>query len=250
MKELLKRAVSSSGSMSGTDLSGLGMAVGSSVGALLPKTNKDYNIASDLMTESSSDLGFGTDSQSAAFAEKLAKRDAKNKAAAGALNAAASASMMIPGVGWIASGALGLTAGLLGSGAFNSKKKEEAWKRDDDRAIERKYNQLVGKEAKKASQDVLGDNIYAGGGQVQDFSKYSDDYLNLFGLSRSYAYGGLVPKGSPQDIMSVNVGGTHEENPQDGVTFGYDQNGTPNKAEEGEVIVDLPSGQFVFTSRF
>lgn len=46
-------------------------------------------------------------------------------------------------------------------------------------------------------------------------------------------------------IIQINSGGTHEQNPNEGVIFGIDQEGIPNLVEEGEVIF----GDYVFSNR-
>lgn len=50
----------------------------------------------------------------------------------------------------------------------------------------------------------------------------------LFNLSGDFSNG----------VTFINNGGTHEENPYDGVPIGVDKEGTPNLVEEGEVIVN------------
>ena len=47
-------------------------------------------------------------------------------------------------------------------------------------------------------------------------------------------------------IMDIQVGGTHEQNPQGGINIGEGTNGKPNLVEEGEVVW----GNKVFTNRF
>lgn len=46
-------------------------------------------------------------------------------------------------------------------------------------------------------------------------------------------------------IIEINSGGTHEQNPNEGIIFGIDQEGIPNLVEEGEVIF----GDYVFSNR-
>lgn len=75
-------------------------------------------------------------------------------------------------------------------------------------------------------------------------------YADAFGAEEHLAAcGGLMRKhamgGNTGEPYTIDVGGSHEQNPQNGVTIS-----PGNKAEEGEVIVDLPKGQFVFTDRF
>lgn len=46
-------------------------------------------------------------------------------------------------------------------------------------------------------------------------------------------------------LVHINAGKSHEENPNDGVQFGVDNEGTPNLVEEGETIYD----DYVFSAR-
>lgn len=46
-------------------------------------------------------------------------------------------------------------------------------------------------------------------------------------------------------MIEINSGGTHEQNPNEGVIFGIDQEGVPNLVEEGEVIYN----NYVFSNR-
>ena len=62
------------------------------------------------------------------------------------------------------------------------------------------------------------------------------------------AFGGnLITNGAEWDngITIIGNGGTHEENPMEGVQMGMDAEGTPNLVEEGEVIFD----DYVFSDR-
>lgn len=67
--------------------------------------------------------------------------------------------------------------------------------------------------------------------------------------SRLYAVGGLtgeqVPLGEQEDYNMVGAGGSHEANPQGGVPYGMNQDGSQNMVEEGEVTV----GNNVFSDR-
>lgn len=63
-----------------------------------------------------------------------------------------------------------------------------------------------------------------------------------------HAFGGdLLTHGSNFDtgITLIGNGGTHEENPNEGVPIGMDAEGTPNLVEEGEVIFN----DYVFSNR-
>lgn len=59
------------------------------------------------------------------------------------------------------------------------------------------------------------------------------------------AGGGLLSKYPNDDYTEINSGGTHEENPYDGVQSGVDEQGVPNLLEEGEVVYD----DYVFSNR-
>jgi hypothetical protein len=117
------------------------------------------------------------------------------------------------------------------------------------------FSNLTADESLNRRADVLSQDMYADGG-------YTDEYLNLFGLG-GQSYPGDNPDPGPyninnsnnpyegiRDVYTITDGGTHEESPTGGTTISVDSDGTPNKAEEGEVIAELPSGQFVFTNRF
>lgn len=63
-----------------------------------------------------------------------------------------------------------------------------------------------------------------------------------------HAFGGnLSTNGADWDsgLIMIGNGGTHEENPMEGVQIGMDQNGVPNLVEEGEVIFN----DYVFSNR-
>lgn len=62
------------------------------------------------------------------------------------------------------------------------------------------------------------------------------------------AYGGPLYNHSgdwSNGLTFINEGGTHEENPFDGVLMGFDQEGIPNLVEEGEIIYN----DYVFSNR-
>ena len=61
------------------------------------------------------------------------------------------------------------------------------------------------------------------------------------GGNLSFQHGGEFSNG----IMSINNGGTHEQNPMEGVLMGVDDKGTPNLVEQGETIYK----DYVFSNR-
>lgn len=75
------------------------------------------------------------------------------------------------------------------------------------------------------------------------FNAYRDT-----GIPVSYSYGGQMGKHSndfSNGLVSINNGGSHEMNPNQGVQIGVDNQGTPNLVEEGETVF----GDFVFSNR-
>lgn len=78
-------------------------------------------------------------------------------------------------------------------------------------------------------------------------------YDNLYG--NISAYGGNLNMNIPNyqthggdfsnNVKKINEGGTHEENPNNGVIMGIDEQGVPNLVEEGEVIYN----DYVYSNR-
>jgi hypothetical protein len=64
--------------------------------------------------------------------------------------------------------------------------------------------------------------------------------MHCFG-GRLFDYGGGMPNSHGSDftngLVYIEEGGTHEENPYQGVPMGYDQQGVPNVVEEDEIVV-------------
>ena len=69
----------------------------------------------------------------------------------------------------------------------------------------------------------------------------------LSALASSYALGGQLSHGGIFDdaFITIDSGGTHETNPNNGVPIGVDPSGIPNLVEEGEVIWN----DYVFSNR-
>lgn len=66
--------------------------------------------------------------------------------------------------------------------------------------------------------------------------------------NRKKAFGGELGTNSADftsGLTEVNEGGTHEQNPNDGVQMGTDQEGTPNLVEQGETVFN----DYVFSNR-
>lgn len=128
--------------------------------------------------------------------------------------------------GAVAGAAVGLVSGLTGIFAGNRKANREAGR----------LNAL----AEKANSEYLGS--FNNAVQNTKNTMFNNSLLNiasyggpLFNLSGEFSNG----------ITFINEGGTHEQNPFDGVMVGVDQEGIPNLVEEGEIIYN----DYVFSNR-
>lgn len=82
---------------------------------------------------------------------------------------------------------------------------------------------------------------------------FNNSLLNLAARGGRLYKGNLLEDGGPfqhggifsNDIIIINSGGTHEQNPLEGVQMGVDPQGIPNLVEEGEVIWN----DYVFSNR-
>lgn len=88
--------------------------------------------------------------------------------------------------------------------------------------------------------------------QIADDLNWTGTKTNAYGgpTTRLYAVGGTtgeqIPIGEqPEDYNMVGAGGSHEMNPQGGVPYGMNQDGSQNMVEQGEVSV----GNNVFSDR-
>lgn len=136
---------------------------------------------------------------------------------------------IMPGIGTAIGGLLGLGAGIIGMGA----------------------NQIKGNQEYKEHQRELADatDLALGNFEATNNAYKQNQFSNAMkSFYRSAEYGGLLgTHGSDfsNDIKYINVGGTHEQNPNNGVLMGVDEEGTPNLVEEGEVIFN----DYVFSAR-
>ena len=136
---------------------------------------------------------------------------------------------IMPGIGTLVGGLIGLGAGAIGVAA----------------------NQIKGGQEYKAHQRELADatDLALGNFDATNNAYKQNQFSNAMkSFYRSAEYGGLLgTHGSDfsNDIKYINVGGTHEQNPNNGVLMGVDEEGTPNLVEEGEVIFN----DYVFSAR-
>lgn len=128
----------------------------------------------------------------------------------------------IPVFGGIAGG---LIKGIGGIFSMGAKRRKELKEFADKSAIKQQeaineatnFNNSVGN---KIYPDSLGSNIYAKGGQLETVNPN-------------------------EDLIRIESGGTHEENPIGGVPMGTDAEGTMNTVEQGETILK----DFVYSNR-
>lgn len=124
--------------------------------------------------------------------------------------AGAAAGLISAGSGWIA-------------GAVNAKSKADELNRKAEMAGYKANSKFL------SAKDTIAEN--ATNTLYQGMKSYGGD-LNLSG-------------NFDNGLIFVNEGGTHEQNPYDGVLMGVDNQGIPNLVEEGEVIWN----DYVFSNR-
>lgn len=142
--------------------------------------------------------------------------------AGGIFNTVGSIAEGIPVFGGLIGGALKGIGGIFSMGA---KRRKELKEFADRSAIKQQeaineatnFNNSVGN---KIYPDSLGTNIYSTGGIINTVNPNDD-------------------------LIKINTGGTHEENPIGGVPVGSDENGTMNTVEQGETIMK----DFVYSNR-
>lgn len=91
-------------------------------------------------------------------------------------------------------------------------------------------------------------NTFAKGGKIHIKPENRGKFTDYYGGKWHHAFGGdLLTHGAEWDngLRIIGNGGTHEENPMEGVPMGMDAEGTPNLVEQGEVIFN----DYVFSNR-
>lgn len=142
--------------------------------------------------------------------------------AGGIFNTVGSIAEGIPVFGGLIGGALKGIGGIFSMGAKRRKELKEfadksAIKQQEAINAATNFNNSVGN---KIYPDSLGTNIYSTGGIIKTVNPNDD-------------------------LIKINTGGTHEENPIGGVPVGSDENGTMNTVEQGETIMK----DFVYSNR-
>lgn len=132
---------------------------------------------------------------------------------------------------WMALGAMALDTARIGVERYNAKRLLQ-----QARARDRYENMQLNRLAASTAQDV---------DAINDWRIQMGYHNNPF----EYAYGGpLHSNGGDYNgkLTYINAGGTHEQNPNEGVLSGFGDDGVPNLVEEGEVIWD---NSYVFSDR-
>lgn len=145
----------------------------------------------------------------------------------GAISGASAGAKVGGGLGAIVGGLAGISSGLAGLFIGNKKAKTES-----------------------AALSQLNKNANLAKAQTLTFKAASLDQQQDAAAQRAYtAYGGGIntPKfpDFPSEITEFNAGGSHEENPYDGIPQGIAPDGLPNLVEEGEVKYD----NYIFSDR-
>lgn len=179
----------------------------------------------------------------------------------------ASLGSVIPGVGTVIGGVAGAIGGAISSifGARKRRKKEKERQRVEDYK-EDIYNQERDASIdeltamQQATTDLREDqresalNMFTGLTEntnrqtTLNFNNAADNANknNIYNLLAStYADGGKLNNNFTNGVTIINNGGTHEENPNEGVQMGIAPDGIPNLVEEGEVIFN----DYVYSNR-
>lgn len=110
----------------------------------------------------------------------------------------------------------------------------QALRREDWAAAEKELR------SKSASLDIYNKGLAKRSDRRQAMWRAGDYSVKAFG-------GELGTNGSDftNGLLEINAGGSHEDNPFEGVQLGVDQNGVPNLVEEGETVFN----DYVFSKR-
>lgn len=145
---------------------------------------------------------------------------------AGISNIAGSALNAIPFAGPVVGGVIKGIGGLFG-GLWGANERIKEQRRQESRARVAKQQEALAQNTQinnsagnKIYPDSLGSNIYAKGGQLETVNPN-------------------------EDLIRIESGGTHEENPIGGVPMGTDEEGTMNTVEQGETVLK----DFVYSNR-
>lgn len=206
------------------------------------------------------------------------------KSTLGGIASGAAAGATVGGpIGAIIGGAAGLISGVTGSIIGNRKAKEEADRLNKEAALADARNManfgLAARNNAAEEAMLAAANYAADGGRiyikpskrgtftkaaksrglgVQEFASKvlanPDDYSEAMRKKAQFAKnaskwkhadGGPLFNEFSNGLVIISNGGTHEENPNEGIQVGIDPQGIPNLVEEGEVIFN----DYVFSNR-
>lgn len=145
----------------------------------------------------------------------------------GALSGASAGATLGGPIGAIAGAVAGLGSGIAGWLSGNKKAKKKAEELNTDIGIANEHYLL--------SLNERANNI-----DTQNDLMALSNYMAKGGNLR-HQHGGIFNN----NVTIIDNGGTHEENPNEGVQIGVDNQGIPNMVEEGEVIWN----DYVFSNR-
>ena len=156
----------------------------------------------------------------------------------------------------------GAFSGMVGSGlgwlSSSLKAKDKADQLNKEASASnayflRAFNNNAG-NAKTSTFNKAALNLAAFGGQLDSYTKsklltksfkMKPRKMRYGGFGNYFAYGGDLSGDWTNGVTIIDEGGTHEQNPYEGVLVGVDAQGTPNLVEEGEVIFN----DYVYSNR-
>lgn len=158
-------------------------------------------------------------------------------------------------IGGAVTGLLGASIGA-GIGSLRAKEKAEqlnSLASETNNMYLRQFDNNAGNIKNKTFRNATL-NLSALGGPLDSFTKsrlLSKSFkmkprkMKYGGFGNYFAYGGNLSGDWTNGVTIINEGGTHEQNPYEGVLVGKDEQGTPNLVEEGEVIFN----DYVYSNR-
>lgn len=158
-------------------------------------------------------------------------------------------------IGGAVTGLLGASIGA-GIGSLRAKEKAEqlnSLASETNNMHLRQFDNNAGNIKNKTFRNATL-NLSALGGPLDSFTKsrlLSKSFkmkprkMKYGGFGNYFAYGGNLSGDWTNGVTIINEGGTHEQNPYEGVLIGKDEQGTPNLVEEGEVIFN----DYVYSNR-
>lgn len=161
-------------------------------------------------------------------------------------------------LGVIGGAAIGLAGTGIGASIGSSKAKEKAEQlnalaSETNNMYLRQFNNNAGNIKNKTFRNATL-NLSALGGPLDSFTKsklltksfkMKPRKMKYGGFGNYFAYGGDLSGDWTNGVTIIGEGGTHEQNPYEGVLVGVDAQGTPNLVEEGEVIFN----DYVYSNR-